>query len=258
MNAHSSPIALVDEAPDRALGDHRGAVRHREAHRVRRRRASASSPCLVATRTPSSRIVAQHVLVLRAGTALGEGQVVRHRSGSDRAAPAVAAMALVRDRIAWQSSGILSPDVNFEDRLIGSLEEMTRTVDAPQGARLPDRADVRLVRPDPPRPREVPRAGQGARRRARRRRRQRREDPPSQGRGPPDGPAGRAPGAARPPAPGRPDLPEGRRRGALGADQGGRARRAGAHRGPLLQRRGAAGAAGVLRPRSRCSSARRR
>jgi rfaE bifunctional protein nucleotidyltransferase chain/domain len=26
------------------------------------------------------------------------------------------------------SSGILSPDVNFEDRLIGSLEEMTRTV----------------------------------------------------------------------------------------------------------------------------------
>ena len=26
------------------------------------------------------------------------------------------------------SSGILSPDVNFEDRLVGSLEEMTRTV----------------------------------------------------------------------------------------------------------------------------------
>src|SRR3954471_4984599 len=40
-----------------------------------------------------------------------------------RAAPALVSR---QDRMA--SSGILSPDVNFEDRLIGSLEEMTRTV----------------------------------------------------------------------------------------------------------------------------------
>ena len=35
------------------------------------------------------------------------------------------------------SSGILSPDVNFEDRLIGSLEEMTRTVTHLKGLGYP-------------------------------------------------------------------------------------------------------------------------
>ena len=35
------------------------------------------------------------------------------------------------------SSGILSPDVNFEDRLIGSLEEMTRTVNHLKGLGYP-------------------------------------------------------------------------------------------------------------------------
>ena len=33
------------------------------------------------------------------------------------------------------TSGILSPDVNFDERLIPSLEEMTRTVDPPAGHR---------------------------------------------------------------------------------------------------------------------------
>jgi D-glycero-beta-D-manno-heptose 1-phosphate adenylyltransferase len=35
------------------------------------------------------------------------------------------------------SSGILSPDVNFEDRLIGSLEEMTRTITHLKGLGYP-------------------------------------------------------------------------------------------------------------------------
>src|ERR1700680_1483199 len=50
------------------------------------------------------------------------------RYGAEGPRPArPAAYPASEDRMAV-SSGILSPQVNFEDRLIGSLEEMTRTV----------------------------------------------------------------------------------------------------------------------------------
>ena len=72
------PDRLRREAADRALGDHRRAVRHREAHLVARQRQRVHA---LLGLHPRPRVAnrPEHVAVLGADAALREGQVVGHR-----------------------------------------------------------------------------------------------------------------------------------------------------------------------------------
>src|SRR4051794_38351795 len=78
------PDRLPDEALDRALGDHRGAVLHREPHRAAGQRQRALA-LLGLDPHPALADRAQHVLVLGAGSALLEWQIAGHEDTPDYA-----------------------------------------------------------------------------------------------------------------------------------------------------------------------------
>src|SRR4051812_13464350 len=209
MKAHSSPIAL----PANPLIE-RSVITAAPCSIGKRiewpATASACSPCLVSTRTPFSRIRRSMSWYSELGRRSSNG---RYRGiGRDKATCAAGLAIVTADGGNERHS---QPPCQLR-RAAGPVARRDGSDGLPpQGARVRRGTHVGLVRPHPPRPREVPRAGEGVLRRACRRGRQRREDPASQGRGPADGARGRAARDAGLPAPRRPDLPEGRRRAAL-------------------------------------------